>query len=167
MNFEDFSAECENARIDLVTGVPDGYLVPLIQSVEKGPISYIPAAREEECLGIASGVSMAGKRALVMMQNAGFLNAIGCFSTLCMNYRVPMVIIVSHRGNLDDQNSYDTEKYRYYENFIKHAPVFSVSLKDRGKEPDLLLKCFERAEASGEPTLLNLDMASTQKGGAC
>lgn len=155
---------CREAGFDLITGVPDGYLVPLITQAENSDIPYIPAAREEECFGIASGASMAGKKVLVMMQNAGFLNSIGCFATLCVNYRVPMVILVSHRGNIFDQNAYDTEKYRYYENFTRHAPVFSLSVQEFQEEGNLFLKALARAEASLEPSIINLDRPPGQAG---
>ena len=167
MDFKNFAQTCERANVDLVTGVPDGYLVPLIESISASPIPYIAAAREEECLGIAAGAAMAGKRTLIMMQNAGFLNSIGCFATLCVNYKVPMVILISHRGNIFDANGYDTEKYRAYEAFIKSANAFHISIHTHQNETDLLEKAFARAEASGEPTFLNLDMNPTRREAAC
>ena len=167
MDFQNFSFTCEKAGVDLVTGVPDGYLVPLIESVSGSDIPYVAAAREEECLAIASGAAMGGKRALVMIQNSGFLNSIGCFATLCVNYKVPMVILVAHRGNVFDANGYDTEKYRAYEAFIKSANMFHVSVYEKRDEADLLEKAFARAEVSGEPTFLNLDFNPQSGAAAC
>ena len=167
MDFQNFSQTCERAKVDLITGVPDGYLVPLIESVSASSIPYIAAAREEECLGIASGAAMSGRRALVMVQNSGFLNAVGAYATLCVNYRVPMVILVAHRGNVFDANGYDTEKYRAYQAFIQSSNAFHVSVYEYRDEANLLERAFARSEASGEPTFLNLDFNPNRQEAAC
>ena len=93
---EGFVQQLKNAGITHVTSVPDGYLAPLIeQVVVDDHFTHIPAAREEECIGIASGLAMGGKKPLVMMQNVGFLNSIGCFATLPQNYKIPFVVLVN------------------------------------------------------------------------
>jgi sulfopyruvate decarboxylase subunit alpha len=153
-----FLRQCKEAKIDLVTSVPDGYLVPLIAACQKdSSITHIEAAREEECLGIAAGASMTGKRAMVMMQNVGFMNAIGCYSTLCANYRTPFLILISHRGNLYDKNKYDIEKYRYADAFFKSPQVYSVSWREFRDEQNIIGLTLERAYTATEPAFLLLD----------
>ena len=158
-----FAGYCTQAKVDLVTSVPDGYLVPLIESVQEAGIPQISAAREEECFGIASGAAMSGKRALVMIQNSGFLNAIGCFGALCMNYKLPIVFLVAHRGNFFDQNGYDTEKYRYFESFLKHTEAFTASWYQFREEGNLIGRSFAHAEAASEPVILSLDVSPTEE----
>ncbi len=157
-----FYGYCQEAEIDLVTSVPDGYLVPLIENLNGSVIQQISAAREEECFGIASGAAMCGKRAMVMIQNSGFMNAVGCFATLCMNYKLPIVFLVSHRGNFFDRNGYDTEKYRYFESFLKHTECFNVSWYNFKSEGNIIKKAFEHAEAAGEPVIISLDISPTE-----
>lgn len=154
-----FAAYCAEARVDLATSVPDGYLAPLIGSLENSAVQHLHVAREEECFGIASGAAMCGKRALVMIQNSGFLNSIGCFATLCMNYNLPIVILVAHRGNFFDVNAYDTEKYRYFESFMKHTECFAVSWHAYQQHGNLIKRAFDHAEAAGEPVILSLDFS--------
>src|SRR5690606_3243513 len=129
--------------------------------LKKSEITHVSAAREEECFGIASGAVMSGKRAMIMIQNSGFLNAIGCFATLCMNYKLPVVILVAHRGNFFDRNKYDTEKYRYFESFLRHTECFTVSWYAFRQEGNLVGKAFQHAEAAGEPVILSLDFSPT------
>lgn len=160
---ENFLGYCEEAKVDLVTSVPDGYLVPLINSIEQSDIKQLSVAREEECFGIASGAAMSGKRSMVMIQNSGFLNAIGCFGTLCMNYKLPIVFLVCHRGNFFDQNGYDTEKYRYFESFLKHTECFNVSWYQYRAEGNLIKMAFDHAQAAGEPVILSLDVSPTEE----
>jgi sulfopyruvate decarboxylase TPP-binding subunit len=78
------------AKPKLVTGVPDGMLSQTIMLCEASPdFPYIGCAREEECIGVASGAAMAGERAIVMVQNAGLLNSLGAFATMGLRYGLP------------------------------------------------------------------------------
>ena len=91
------------AKPKLVTGVPDGMLSQTIMLCEASPdFPYIACAREEECIGVASGAAMAGERAIVMVQNAGLLNSLGAFATMGLRYGLPFVVIVTNRGALAD-----------------------------------------------------------------
>ncbi len=155
---KDLLRQCGEAKIDLVTSVPDGYLVPFIDAFDKDKnITHIAAAREEECLGIAAGASMAGKRAMVMMQNVGFMNAVGCYATLCANYRTPFLMLISHRGNLYDKNKYDIEKFRYADAFFKSPQVYAVSWREFRDEKNIIGLTLDRAYTATEPAFLLLD----------
>ena len=122
-----FIEQVHNAGISHIISVPDGYLAPLIKKVnEDNTLHHTVAAREEEALAIASGLAMAGKTPLVMMQNSGFLNSIGCFSTLCQNYRTPFVLLLANRGNLYDKNSYDIPKIRHMDGILRQMNLFHM-----------------------------------------
>lgn len=156
---EDFISGCVEAGIEYATGVPDGYLVPLIKDLDSSSeLAYIAAAREDDCLGIASGLAMCGKRTVVVMQNVGFMNSIGCFATLCLNYRTPFLIVVSDRGNLFDRNQYDILKYRYFSGLVQSMNLFTASFREFRHEKSLIKNCYDRALIAAEPTLLVLDM---------
>lgn len=159
-----FAAMCRAAGITHVTGVPDGYLAPLIQAVTNDKtLTYIPAAREEECLGIAAGLSMAGKNALVMMQNVGFLNSIGCYSTLCTNYRTSFVILIAQRGNIFDRNTYDIPKLRHWNNIATGMNMLTTSWYAYRDEQNVLSHVAEQSRAAGEPAFLLLDFPPTRE----
>ena len=56
----------------LWTGVPCSYLTPFINYVIDDPEShYVAAANEGDAVSIAAGVTLAGQRAIVMLQNSG------------------------------------------------------------------------------------------------
>jgi len=155
---ESFVPSCLEAGVDFVAGVPDGYLAPLISAASASPaLHYIAAAREEDCLGIASGLAMCNKKPIALMQNVGFMNAIGCFSTLCLTYRTPFVIIIANRGNLYDKTKYDVQKYRYFEKIANAMNVFTTSWRAFRDEPHLISLCYQRALTAAEPVLLLLD----------
>jgi sulfopyruvate decarboxylase subunit alpha len=154
-----FITQCHAANVHVVASVPDGYLVPLIRDLQNDDrIQHVAATREEECLGIASGVAMSGRRAVALVQNVGFLNALGCYATLCVSYRTPFLVVVSHRGNFYDKNRYDVLKYQYFNAVRGAINPFAVSWRDFREEADLVARLLERAEVAQEPALLLLDM---------
>jgi sulfopyruvate decarboxylase TPP-binding subunit len=155
---ETFVNACKDAGVDLIVSVPDGYIVPLIERIDADrSIRHIAASREEECLGVAAGAAMTGKRVVALMQNVGFLNALGCFATLCINYRTPFLIVVSHRGNIYDNNAYDVLKYKYFELAMRNTGIFTVRLSDNVKQNNLIAKLLGRSALAQEPSILLLD----------
>ena len=146
----------DSHNINVTTGVPDGWLVPLIQDLnEDKRFDYISAAREEECFGIASGAAMSGKRCLVLMQNSGFLNSIGAFTTLCQKYQTPFVCLIANRGGINDSNSYDPNKYRSFEAITRSMNLF-VHPSSWEDLPVNIPKAMARSEGAGEPAFITL-----------
>ena len=56
--------------------------------------------REEEAIGIATGMSLANEKSLVFMQNAGFANSISTITSLLQLYQIPMILLIGWRGFL-------------------------------------------------------------------
>ena len=80
-------------------GVPDSTLKYFIdQGLKKNQV--IITTREEEAIGIATGMSLAGSNSLVFMQNAGFANSISTIASLVQLYRIPLIFFIGWRGFL-------------------------------------------------------------------
>ena len=147
--------------INIATGVPDGWLSPLITAIDKDKrFDYIAAAREEECFGIAAGVAMSGRRALVVMQNSGFLNSIGAFTTLCQKYQTPFVVLIANRGGINDSNTYDPRKYRAFE-AVTHGMNLFVHPSNWESLPTDIPKAMARSEGAGEPSFITISEGDT------
>lgn len=145
------------AKPKLVTGVPDGMLAETIRlcSASKD-FHYIACAREEECIGVASGAAMAGERAVVLVQNAGLLNSLGALATMGIRYGLPFVVIVTNRGALADPNGYDIEKREAFDAGVR--PMARVFDFDAGDLPDdLIPAAFKWAEAARKPVIIALE----------
>jgi sulfopyruvate decarboxylase subunit alpha len=61
-------------------------------------IIHIPVTREEEGFGICAGAFMAGKKVAILMQNSGLGNSVNALASLFELYKLPILIIMSHRG---------------------------------------------------------------------
>ncbi len=60
--------------------------------------THIPLSREEEGIGIAAGIHLAGKRSILMIQSGGIGNSLNALLSLAMVYHIPIPIIISWRG---------------------------------------------------------------------
>ena len=58
------------------------------------------ATREEEAIGIATGMILAKSPTIVFMQNAGFGNSISTITSLVQMYKIPIIFIIGWRGYL-------------------------------------------------------------------
>lgn len=81
------------------SGVPCSFLTPFINSVIDDPeMSYISSANEGDAVATATGAALAGQRAVALMQNSGLGNAISPLSSLNWVFRIPVLLIVTLRG---------------------------------------------------------------------
>jgi sulfopyruvate decarboxylase alpha subunit len=60
--------------------------------------------REEEGLGLLSGAWLAGQRGALIMQNSGLGNSINTLASLNVASQIPVVLVISHRGDLGEFN---------------------------------------------------------------
>jgi phosphonopyruvate decarboxylase len=97
------SAQCITALtargFDRFTGVPCSFLRPFIDRVIDDPrLEYIAATNEGEALAIASGIQLAGRRSVVMLQNSGLGNLVNPLASLNAIFRIPVLLIITLRG---------------------------------------------------------------------
>ncbi len=98
-----FCSILKREKITLFTGVPDSLLKGIIKHATFDPeIEYLPAVKEDAAIGIATGAYLAGKKALVIMQNSGLANSINALASLNLIYRIPVLLLISWRGKGKD-----------------------------------------------------------------
>ncbi len=88
-------------KIENFIGVPDSTLKYFIDECLKNK-NIIITTREEEAIGIATGISLSKSNSLVFMQNAGFANSISTITSLVQLYEIPLVLLIGWRGYLPD-----------------------------------------------------------------
>lgn len=90
------------AGFGLWTGVPCSFLTAFIDGVIADPKTwYLPAANEGDAVAIGAGARLGGIPSVVMMQNSGLGNAVNPLSSLCETLRVPVLLVVTLRGDPD------------------------------------------------------------------
>ena len=88
-----------NNGIENFIGVPDSTMKHFIdQGLKKNKI--LITTKEEEAIGIATGMSLSKSNSLVFMQNAGFANSLSTITSLVQLYQIPMIFLIGWRGFL-------------------------------------------------------------------
>ena len=94
-----FCTTLKEKGFNFFTGVPCSILKDVINYLSEDPdVPYIPATREDEAIGIATGAYLAGKKPVVLMQNSGLGNSIGTLASLVLLYEIPLLLLISWRG---------------------------------------------------------------------
>lgn len=65
----------------------------------------VPIPREEEGIGILSGLALAGVPALMLIQDNGIGNLLTALNTFPAPYHLPLLVLVTRRGGLGEYNS--------------------------------------------------------------
>ena len=89
----------QKKHIENFIGVPDSTMKFFIEEGFKRKAILI-ANREEEAIGIATGMILSKSPALVFMQNAGFANSLSTITSLVELYQIPMLFLIGWRGFL-------------------------------------------------------------------
>jgi len=100
----------KDAGIRYLTALPETWLVYLLQLAEDDPeMMLVEVAREEEAVGVAAGAYLAGRPNLLLMQNHGFLASVNAIVSLSLLYRIPLVMLIAHRGHWGEPYPWHTQ----------------------------------------------------------
>lgn len=148
----------KGAGIDFVVSVPCVNLQELIRLVDADPkIGHVPVTREEEGVGIAAGAYMGGKRPALLMQNSGLGNSINALASLNGLYKIPLLMIISHRGSRGETIAGQVPMGRLTPKLldVMEIPRFSPSPEEA---EEVVAKAWELARADGTPTAVLLEI---------
>ena len=101
----DFVDIAREASYTSYAGVPCSFLTPFINFVINDErLSYISSANEGDAVATASGAAVGGQRSVVMIQNSGLGNTVSPLTSLNHVFRIPLVLICTHRGAPDQKD---------------------------------------------------------------
>ena len=96
--------------VRLFSALPETWLVHLMRLAEDDPgTTLVRLAKEEEAVGISTGAHFAGVGSALLMQNHGFLAAINGIVSCAQLYRIPLLMVISHRGDFGEKDPWQTE----------------------------------------------------------
>ena len=93
----------QNSGLRHFAGVPCSILDPLTTAAH-GTGRYVAASVEGEALALAAGAWLAGGQAGVLLQNSGLGNCVNTLASLNIAAQIPVVMVLSHRGDLGEFN---------------------------------------------------------------
>ena len=93
-----------------MSALPETWLVHLIRMAEDDPeMTLVRLAKEEEGVGISAGAHLAGVKSAMLMQNHGFLASVNGIVSCAQLYRIPLLMLISHRGEFGERDPWQTE----------------------------------------------------------
>lgn len=94
-------AAIKSSGIEYILALPDivtsvGLLFPIAKDKD---LKLIRVCKEDECVGIASGLSYCDKRALILIQHTGFLDSLNAIRGVAVEYKQPICMMVGLLGH--------------------------------------------------------------------
>jgi sulfopyruvate decarboxylase subunit alpha len=96
---------CRAEDIRNLVFLPDTVMGRLLALAEEDPFfRLVGVHREEEAVGILSGLFLGNQRGAMLIQSSGLGNTLNALGSLAMAYRIPFPLLVSLRGELGEFN---------------------------------------------------------------
>ena len=139
-----------------VVYVPDNPLSHVLRVFEQQfrDVRLILATREEEAFGIAAGLYLGGRLPTVMLQSSGLGNSLNAITSLLMPYQIPVLMVVSMRGDSGEWNAAQLPMGRAVRGIFESIGVPHVTVE-------------AAAEASDTVRLAGRTAFGTRMSGAC
>jgi sulfopyruvate decarboxylase subunit alpha len=143
--------------IGLMSALPETWLVHLIGLAEEDPeMILVRLAKEEEGVGISAGAHLAGVKSAMLMQNHGFLASINGIVSCAQLYRIPLLMLISYRGEFGERDPWQTEGGGVTEDLLRALRIPFTSLDDPDHVTRRIAKAHTLATSANKPVALLL-----------
>ena len=150
-----FMEALKEAEVNVVTALPESLLATVYRLCESdNAIRYIPVTNEGEMPGICAGTYLAGKRALMIMENSGLRQACEPIARFTFQNSMPMVIIVSYRGEWGEQNWWGHNHTLTMEPLLKSLRIPFRYVSEIDDIKPAIIRAFKHADGSNGPVAL-------------
>jgi sulfopyruvate decarboxylase subunit alpha len=147
----------KSCGIRLVSALPETWLVHLIRLAEDDPeMILVRLAKEEEGVGISAGAHLAGIKSAMLMQNHGFLASINGIVSCAQLYRIPLLMLISYRGEFGERDPWQTEGGGVTEDLLRALRIPFASLDDPKHVARRIAKAATLASSANKPVALLL-----------
>src|ERR671927_54440 len=143
--------------IGLMSALPETWLVHLIRMADDDPeMTLVRLAKEEEGVGISTGAHLAGVKSAMLMQNHGFLASINGIVSCGQLYRIPLLMLISFRGEFGERDPWQTEGGGVTEDLLRALRIPFASLDDPTHVRRRITKAQTLALSANKPVALLL-----------
>src|SRR6478752_501206 len=138
--------------VRLMSALPETWLVHLIRMAEDDPeMTLVRLAKEEEGVGISTGAHLAGVKSAMLMQNHGFLASINGIVSCAQLYRIPLLMVISHRGGFGERDPWQTEGGGVTEELLRALRIPFAYLDNPGHVAARVRKALTLASSANKP----------------
>src|SRR5438105_4431599 len=110
--------------IRMMSSLPETWLVHLIRMADEDPeMMMVRLAKEEEGVGVSAGAHFAGVPSAMLMQNHGFLASINGIVSFAHLYKIPLLMLISHRGSFGERDPWQTQGGNVTESVLRALAI--------------------------------------------
>ena len=150
-----FMEALKEAEVSVVTALPESLLATVYRLCESdNAIRYIPVTNEGEMPGICAGTYLAGKRALMIMENSGLRQASEPIARFSLRCGIPMVMVLSYRGDCGEPNFWGHNHAQTMEPMLQELRIPCRFVRRHEQLEPSFRRAFAHADASQWPTAL-------------
>ncbi len=159
---EEVLREIERGDVEHVLYLPCERIKRLLGLVEER-FHTIHLSREEEGVGIISGLYLGGERGLMIIQSSGFGNMINAICSLTLTYKLPLPLLISWRGKFGEKIPAQKPLGEKMESLLR-ALGMEYGIFD-GSNPEIIGEMVEKSfrEETPKAVLLKPDIWTPEK----
>ena len=132
--------------------LPDTVMGRLLALAEEDPFfRLVGVHREEEAVGILSGLFMGGQRGAMLIQSSGLGNTLNALGSLGMAYRIPFPLLVSLRGELGEFNPAQLQMGRAVPGCLDALHIQHVTLRSEDDLATIVSGAIKTGFTAEEP----------------
>lgn len=144
--------------VRIISALPETWLVHLIRMADDDPeVTLVRLAKEEEGVGVSAGAHLAGVKSAMLMQNHGMLASINAIVSLAQLYRLPLLMLISHRGSFGERDPWQTEGGLVTEPVLDALNIPTLHLTEQSHVHHRIEQGMTLAYSSLRPVALLLD----------
>ena len=147
----------KSCGVRLMSSLPETWLVHLIRMADEDPeMIMVRLAKEEEGVGISAGAHFAGVPSAMLMQNHGFLASINGVVSFAHLYKVPLLMVISHRGSFGERDPWQTQGGNVTESVLRSLAIPYCFLDSPETTPKRIQQAYTLAGSSLQPVAMLL-----------
>src|SRR6476619_7210499 len=145
----------EAGGVRLLSALPETWLVHLVRMADDDPdMILVRLAKEEEGVGISAGAHLAGVKSAMLMQNHGFLASINGVVSCAQLYRIPLLMLITYRGEFGERDPWQTEGGGVTEDLLRALRIPYLMLDHPDHVARRITKAQTLALSSNKPVAL-------------
>ena len=153
LNPETVMAEMKKNGVSHVVWLPDSETNWLYMLMKSDPsLDLIPVSREGQAFSTAAGLSVGGKKPIILIQNTGMMESGDSLRGWGLGLKTPVVMMVGYRGYTRHGVNQDTAA-TYTERFL-NAFGIQYYLVENDSDAERISVAFEEAERTKRPVAI-------------